>query len=147
MAIHQAPLSLGFSGQEHWSGLPLPSPMHESEKWKVKLLSHGWLFATPWTAAYQAPPSMGFSAQCCVLNSVQIFCDPHVACQARLAMEFSRQDYWSRLLFPTPGDLPKPGIKPTSLPFTALADIFFTTWSPGKLRSHRPWATKPKHCK
>ena len=31
---HQAPASLGFSRQEHWSGLPLPSPMHESEKWK-----------------------------------------------------------------------------------------------------------------
>ena len=31
-AAHQAPLSLGFSGQEHWSGLPFPSPMHESEK-------------------------------------------------------------------------------------------------------------------
>ena len=34
MAAHQAPPSLGFSRQEHWSGLPLPSPMHESEKWK-----------------------------------------------------------------------------------------------------------------
>ena len=33
-AIHQAPLSLGFSRQEHWSGLPFPSPMHESEKWE-----------------------------------------------------------------------------------------------------------------
>ena len=33
-AAHQAPPSLGFSGQEHWSGLPFPSPMHESEKWK-----------------------------------------------------------------------------------------------------------------
>ena len=31
-AAHQAPLSLGFSGQEHWSGLPFPSPMHENEK-------------------------------------------------------------------------------------------------------------------
>ena len=31
-AVHQAPLSLGFSRQEHWSGLPFPSPMHESEK-------------------------------------------------------------------------------------------------------------------
>ena len=31
MAAHQAPQSLGFSRQEHWSGLPLPSPMHESE--------------------------------------------------------------------------------------------------------------------
>ena len=33
-AAHQAPSSLGFSRQEHWSGLPFPSPMHESEKWK-----------------------------------------------------------------------------------------------------------------
>ena len=34
MAAHQAPPSLGFSRQEHWSGLPFPSPKHESEKWK-----------------------------------------------------------------------------------------------------------------
>ena len=33
-ANHQAPPSLGFSRQEHWSGLPFPSPIHESEKWK-----------------------------------------------------------------------------------------------------------------
>ena len=33
-AAHQAPLFLGFSREEHWSGLPFPSPMHESEKWK-----------------------------------------------------------------------------------------------------------------
>ena len=33
-AAHQAPPSLGFSRQEHWSGLPFPSPMHESEKWR-----------------------------------------------------------------------------------------------------------------
>ena len=37
MAAHQAPPSLGFSRQEHWSGLPFPSPMHESEKWKWSL--------------------------------------------------------------------------------------------------------------
>ena len=34
MAAHQAPRSLGFSRQEYWSGLPFPSTMHESEKWK-----------------------------------------------------------------------------------------------------------------
>ena len=34
-AAHQAPPSLGFSRQEHWSGLPFPSSMHESEKWKL----------------------------------------------------------------------------------------------------------------
>ena len=59
MAAHQAPPSLGFSRQEHWSGLPFPSPMHESEKWKVKVksLSRVRLFSTPWTAALQAPPT------------------------------------------------------------------------------------------
>ena len=61
-AAHQAPPSLGFSRQEHWSGLPFPSPMHESEKWKWSC-SRVWLLATPWTAAHQAPLSMGFSRQ------------------------------------------------------------------------------------
>ena len=62
MAAHQAPPSLGFSRQEHWSGLPFTAP---AWKWKVKvmLLSRVWLLATPWAAAHQAPPSMGFSRQ------------------------------------------------------------------------------------
>ena len=60
---HQASPSLGFSRQEHWSGLPFPSPMYESEKVKVKSLSRVRLLATPWTAAYQAPLPMGFSRQ------------------------------------------------------------------------------------
>ena len=40
--------------------------------------------------------------------------DPHVAHQAPLSMEFSRQEYWSELSFPSPGYLPDPGIKPGS---------------------------------
>ena len=65
MAAHQALPSLGFSRQEQWSGLPFPSPKHESGKWKVKVKSLGrvQLLATPWTAAYQAPPAMRFSRQ------------------------------------------------------------------------------------
>ena len=63
IAAHQILPSLGFSRQEHWSGLPFSSPMHESEKVKVKSLSHVRLLATPWTAAYQAPPSIGFARQ------------------------------------------------------------------------------------
>ena len=59
MAAHQAPPSLRFSRQERWSGLPFPSPVHESEKWKWSVPP----WATPWTAAYQAPPSIGFSRQ------------------------------------------------------------------------------------
>ena len=50
----------GFSRQEHWSGLPFPSPMHESER---EVAQSCLTLATPWTAAYQAPPSMGFSRQ------------------------------------------------------------------------------------
>ena len=53
---------------------------------KLKSLSCVRLFVTPWTVAYQVPPSMGFS----------------------------RQGYWSGLPFPPPGDLPSPGIKPGS---------------------------------
>ena len=61
----------------------------ECLKVKVKSLSHVQFFATPWTVAYQAPPSMGFS----------------------------RQEYWSGLPFPSPGDLTDPGIKPSSPSF------------------------------
>ena len=47
--------------------------------------------------------------------------------QAPLYMEFSRQEYWTRFRFPSPGGLPDPGIEPVSLTTPALADGFFTT--------------------
>ena len=56
-----------------------------------------------------------------------------VAHQASLSMEFSRQEYWSGLPFPIPGDHPNPGIKPISLASPALTGRFFTTAPPGKL--------------
>ena len=55
-----------------------------------------------------------------------------VACQSPLSMEFSRQEYWSGLPFPTPGDLPDPGIEPRSLVSPALTGRFFITVSPVK---------------
>ena len=67
-------------------------------------LSHVGLFATPWTAAHQAPLYMGFL----------------------------RQEYWSGFPFPPPGDLPGPGIEPESLVSPALAGRFFTTKPHGK---------------
>ena len=60
--------------------------MPKKVKVKVELLSRVRLFATPWTVTHQAPRSMGFS----------------------------RQEYWSGLPFPSPGDLSDPGIKPAS---------------------------------
>ena len=56
-----------------------------------------------------------------------------VACQTPLSMGFSRQEYWSGLSCPPPGDLPDPGIKPASLRSPALTGRFFTTstdWEP-----------------
>ena len=55
-----------------------------------------------------------------------------VAHQAPPPMEFSRQEHWSGLLFPTPGDLPDPGIGSSSLVSPALAGGFFTTEPSGK---------------
>ena len=70
------------------AGLPSepPGKYNFRKKKSVKLLSCVRLFVTPWTAARQVPLSMGFS----------------------------RQEYWSRLPFPSPGDLPDPGIEPRS---------------------------------
>ena len=68
----------------------------------MKSLSPVQFFATPWTVAYQIPPSMGFS----------------------------RQEYWNGLAFPTPRDLPNPGIKPAIPVSPALAGGFFTNVPP-----------------
>ena len=68
---------------------------------KVKSFSRVRLFATPWTVTHQAPPPMGFS----------------------------RQEYWSGLPFPSPGDLPDPGIEPRS---PALQADALTSEPPGK---------------
>ena len=66
----------------------------------------------------------------CVLSRVcvQPFVTPWIiSCQAPLSMGFSRQEYWSGLPCPPPGDLPDPGIKPVPLASPALAGGFFTT--------------------
>ena len=66
-----------------------------------------------------------FCAPCC---HVQLFAAPWtVACQAPLSMEFSRLGFWSGLPFPTPGDLPDPGVELAPLVSPALASGFFTT--------------------
>ena len=57
-----------------------------------------------------------------------------IACRVPLSMGFSRQEYWSGLPFPSPGDLPNPGLKPVYLMSHALAGGFFitsATWEAG----------------
>ena len=126
----QAPPSMGFPRQGAWRELPFPplgafpnpemepespalqvdsSPLSHPEalysyrkkEKKVKSLSRVRLFATPWTVARQVPLSMGFS----------------------------RQAYWSGLPFPSPGDLPNPGIEPGS---PALQADALSSEPPGK---------------
>ena len=125
----QAPLSTGFSRQEYCSGLPLPSPgdlpytgikpapllspalagrfFTTSATWEARSVSCSVMSdsVTPWTVARQAPLSMGFS----------------------------RQEYWSGVPCPPPGDLPNPGIKPAFLLFLAFAGGSLPLVPPGKL--------------
>ena len=87
-----------FMRPHRWQPTRLPSPWDSPSKntrvgfhvllqcLKVKSLSRVRLLVTPWTAAHQGPPSMGFS----------------------------RQEYWSGVPLPSPGDLPDPGIEPRS---------------------------------
>ena len=77
----------------------MPLPCCLSYLCVLSLFSHVWLFATPCT----------------------------IVCQALLSMEFSGQEYWSGLPCPPLGDLPDPGIEPTSFMSPALAGRFFTT--------------------
>ena len=116
---YQGSPSTEFSRQEYWSGLPFPSPVLtlknvlcllvqkclniQETHTHIQTCVHAHLhqfFVTPWTVAHQAP----------------------------LSMEFSRQEYWSGLPFPSPGNLPDSGIELMS---PALADGFFTTVPPG----------------
>ena len=71
---------------------------------------------------------------CVCVHSCLVMSDslwPHeiVAHQAPLSMEFSTQEYWDGLPFPSPGDLPEPGIEPESPVTPALVGGFFTTWA------------------
>ena len=85
---------------------------------KWKWLSHARLFLTAWT----------------------------VACQPPLSMQLPRLEHWSGLLFPTPGNLPNPGIEPASLVSPALKGRFFTAVPPGKLWGGVGEAQFNKYC-
>ena len=89
----------------------------------------------PSTPNPPSPPPSGWACACMHAKSHQscptLFNSVHCSArQAPLSMGFSRQDYWSELPCPPPGDLPDPGIKPVSLKSPALAGRFFTTSTP-----------------
>ena len=136
----QAPLCMGFSRQEYWSGLPFPSPRDlpdpgiESGSPALQvdsLLTE--LRGKPWLCVYSINViffhfPMGcvyLCAQLCLILCDLMDCSPsgssvHGIIQARIL---------NRLPFPTQGDLPDAGIEPASLESLALAGRFFTTSS------------------
>ena len=89
--------------------------------------SHLFCFCSPmaWVLNFHEPsfqyPMFSKSVRACVLDCVWLFGTPRtLACQAPPSMGFSWQGYWSGLPFPPPGDLPDPGIQPTSPVSSAL---------------------------
>ena len=105
LACSVCPLDLNGPAEE--ASLPQTytySRGHTVQPVTARVLSRVRLLATPGTVAHQAPLSVGFS----------------------------RQEHWSGLPFPSPGDLPNPGIEPTSLESPASAGRFLATVPPGK---------------
>ena len=137
MAAYQASPTLGFSRQEHWSGLPFPSPMHKSES-EVAQLSptlsdpmdcslpgssiHGIFQARVLEWGAIAFSGYMYACNCFTLLSVcecmgrsissESVTPRAVARQAPLSMGFSRQERWSGLPCPPPGALTNPGVTP-----------------------------------
>ena len=103
--------SMGFSRQEYWSGVPLPSPSRVSRKAEAEL------FPNQWTLIVSFLP---FQRRRHLLTAAQTLgCYLAVAFQASLFMGFPRQAYLNGLPFPSPGDLPHPGMEPESLALQA----------------------------
>ena len=127
----QAPLSVVFSRQEYWSGLPFPSPGDLPDpgiKPGSLVLQADSLPSEPPGEPYKSESVRAVERVLSCFSCVQLFETLWtVTCQAPLSVRFSREEYWSGLPFPSPGDLFDPGIKLTSFTSPALAGGFFTT--------------------
>ena len=122
----------GLPGKKYWSRLPFPLPgdLPDPEKQATPPALAGGFFTTTTTS--------GLVLSC--FSSVWLFVILWAtACQAPLSMGFSRKEYWSGLPFPSPGDLPDPGIKfvslrllqwqADSLPLTPPGKVFKYSWN------------------
>ena len=109
---HQAPLSVGWSGQEYWSGLPFPSPgdlpnpgTEPTSLMSPALAGGFYTTSATWEALGVPGGALDAKLRLTLVNTWT------VVCQAPLSMGFSRQEYWSGLPFPSPGNFRNPGIK------------------------------------
>ena len=119
---------MGFSRQEYWSGVPLPSPFCDYKTIYIRTLSNDpWITHSTSCVFFNYVSFYVQFAYCCVIKFtvVSFFSDK---CAFKLG--FSRQAYQSGLLFPSPGDIPDPGIKPRSPRLQADA---LPSEPPGKL--------------
>ena len=121
-AAHQAPLSIEFSRQDYWSGSTFPSPGNLPDSGISPVSS-----ALQADSLLSEPPGKPMVCMLSCFSYVQLCATPWTAArQAPLSMGFSRQEHWSHLPFPPPVDLSNPGITPTSLCLPALAsELFF----------------------
>ena len=145
----KASLSMGFSWREYWSGLLFPTPRDLPNPWvepRSPALQADSLSEPPGKLCLKANLNVHCIYQ--LLSHVQLFTTPWtVACQSLLSLGFSRHEYWSGLLFPTPGDIPDPGVEPAS---SALAGriyiyiyFFFFFWPLIPLGSLTSWRQAP----
>ena len=132
----------------------------ETETSAAPSTPHGW--KTAWYTAGEPTPQEGhavnsdpvfssssvFLPLVCVksVQSCPTLCDPmHYSPQAPLSMGFLRQEYWSGLPCPPPGDPPDPGIKPASLTVSCVGGLFFLPLAPpGKPFSCPEWSKNGK---
>ena len=123
---------LGFSRQEYWSGLPCPPPGDlpglgiEPVSLMSPELADGFFTTSATCEAHKAHTEFIYITYVCApfLSCVHLFESLWtVAHKTPLSMEFSRQEYWSALSFPTQGNLPYPRTEQVS---SALAGRFFT---------------------
>ena len=123
---HQAPLSMGFSRQEYWSGLLCPAPVYlPNTGIKPTSLMSPALAGGFFTASTTRETCTCACKRAKLLQLCLTLCDPWtVARQAPLSMGFSRQEYWSGFPCPPLADLPNPEIKVSYI--SELAGRFLT---------------------
>ena len=115
---HQVPLFMGFPRQGYWSGLPFSPPGDLLDQGSNPHLLH-WQGDSLSLSHQSVPINKYFSQFSCSVVSDSCVTPWTVAHQAPLSMGFPRQEYWSVLPFPSPGDLPDPGIEARSLALQA----------------------------
>ena len=133
---HQAPLSMEFSRQECCSGCHFLVQRIFPIQGSNLCLLH-WQADSFSTEPPRKPQRMECACVLSCFSCVQLFVTQWtIAHQAPLSLGFSRQEYWSGLPCPPPGDLPNQEIKPAPLTFPALAGRFLTTsatWEPQRM--------------